>query len=102
MFDTSCNADRHICVMMLTVELKKISETPVSLLVLSKCVSCWLASLHNVQHCITNIAKSTCHCEVIIQNFVVYINSQSSHIQDNKQFALNSDEPHTFLTWNMD
>jgi hypothetical protein len=64
--------------MMLTVELKRISGTPVSLLGLSKHVSCWLASVHIVHHHITNIAQNTCHCEVTMQDFVAYNNSQLS------------------------
>jgi hypothetical protein len=70
MFDTLCNAGQHVAVMMLTLELKRISDTPVSSLVLSKCVSLWLASVHIVHHHITNIAQSIHHCEVTIQDFV--------------------------------
>ena len=81
MFDALCNADWHVSVMMLTVELKRISGTPVSLLVMSKHVSCWLASVHNVHCHFTNIAKSTYHCEVTMQDFVAYINSQLSQGQ---------------------
>ena len=70
MFDNLCNADKYVSVMMLTVDLKKISGTPVSLLVLSKCVSLWLVSVHIVHHSITNIAQNIHHCEVTMQDFV--------------------------------
>ena len=70
MFDTLCKAGQHVSVMMLTVKLKRISSTPVSLLVLSKCVSLWLVSVHIVHHSITNIAQNIHHCEVTMQDFV--------------------------------
>jgi hypothetical protein len=56
--------------------LKRISDSPVSLLVLSKHVSCWLARVHIIHFHITKIAQNTHHCEVTMQNFVAYINSQ--------------------------
>ena len=39
MFDTLHSAGWHVSVMMPTVEMTNTSETPVSLLVLNKCVS---------------------------------------------------------------
>ena len=81
MFDTLRNAGWHVFVMMLTVELKRISDTPVALLVLSKHVSCWLASVCIVHCHITNIAQNTNHCEVTMQDFVAYISSQLSQCQ---------------------
>ena len=81
MFDNLCNADKYVSVMMLTVDLKKISGTPVSLLVLSKCISCWLASVHIVHRHITNIAQNTHYCEVTMKDIVAYINSQLSQGQ---------------------
>ena len=76
MFVTLCNASCHVSVMMLTVKLKRISEAPVSLQVLSMHVSCWLTNVSIVHCCITNIAQNTCHCEITMQDFVTYINSQ--------------------------
>ena len=83
--------------MMLTVELKKISETPVSLLVLSKRVSRWLASVHIVHCHITNIAQNTCHCEITMQDFVTYVNSQLSQGQYSRQCVVNIDETNIFF-----
>ena len=97
MFDTLCGAGRHVSVMMLTVELKKISETPVSLLVLSKRVSRWLASVHIVHRHITNAAQNTCHCEITMQDFVTYVNSQLSQDQYSQQCVVNIDETNIFF-----
>ena len=97
MFDTLHNADQHVSVMMFTVELKRISCTPVSFLVLSKCVSCWLASMHFVHCCITNIAQNTCQCEVTMQDFVAYINSQLSKGQYSWQCVVYIDETNIFF-----
>jgi hypothetical protein len=96
MFDTLRNAGWHVSVMMLTVEFKRISVTPVSLLVLSKCVSCWLASVYIVHHHITNIAQNTHHCEVTMQDFVAYINSQLSQCQYSQQCVMNIDKTNIF------
>jgi hypothetical protein len=92
MFDNLCNADNYVSVMMLTVELKRISGTPVSLLVLSKCISCWLASVHIFHHHITNIAQNTHHCEVTMKDVMVYINSQLSQGQNSWQCLVKFDE----------
>ena len=98
MFDTLHSAGQHVSVIMLIVELKEISETLVSLLVLSKHVSCWLASIHIVCHFITNIARNTCHCEVIMQDFVTFINSQLSQGQYSQQCVVIIDQTNIFLT----
>ena len=87
MFDILLSASQHVTVMMFTVELKKTSGTPVSLLALSKLVSCWLASVHIVHHFITNIAQNTLLCEDTMQNFDTYINIQ--------QCVVNIDETNT-------
>ena len=92
MFDNLCNASCHVFVMMLTVKLKKISEAPVSLLVLSMHISCWLTSVHIVHWHITNIAQNTCHCEITMQDFATYINSQLSQGQYSQQCVVNIDE----------
>jgi hypothetical protein len=97
MFDTLHNARWHVSVMMLTVELKRISGTPVSLLVFSKHVSDWLASVHIIDHHITNIAQNTCHCELIMQDFVAYINSQLSQGQYSQQCMVNIYEVNIFF-----
>jgi hypothetical protein len=100
MFDTLHNANQNVSVMMLTVELKRISGTPVSLLVLSKHASCLLASGHIVHHHITNITQSTLCCEVTMQDFVIYINIQLSQGQYSWQCVVNIDET-KILTWKM-
>ena len=82
---------------MLAVELKRISKTPVPLHVLSKHVSCWLVNMHIVHCCITKIAQNTCHCEVKIQDFVTYINSQLSQGQYSQQSVVNIDDTHIFF-----
>ena len=97
MFDTLSNASHHVSVMMHTVELKRISGTPVSLLVLSKRVSCWLASMHIVHCYITHLAQNACHCEVTMQDFVAYINSQLFPGQYSLQCVVNIDETNTFF-----
>ena len=53
MFDTLHSASQQVSVMMLTVELKKISDTPVNFLVMSKQVS-----LAGLQSCILSTAIS--------------------------------------------
>ena len=58
MLDRMHNADKYFSVMMLTVELKWIFCTPMELLVLSKCVSCWLASAQIVDYHSYKIAQS--------------------------------------------
>ena len=62
--------------MMLTVELKRIPGAPVSLHVLSQCVTLWLVSVGIVQHCVTHVAQNTWHCEIAMQDFTNYTNSQ--------------------------
>ena len=97
MFNTLHNPDQHISVMTLTVELRRTSGALVSFLVLSKHVSCWLASVH-ITHCsITNIAQNTCHCEVTMQDLVAYINSKLSQGQYSWQCVVNNDETNIFL-----
>ena len=83
--------------MMLTVELKRISGTPVWLLVLCKGVSHWLARVHNIYHHITNIAQKTHHCEITMQDFVAYINSQLTQGQYSLQCVVNIDETNIFF-----
>ena len=68
MFDTLRAPGHIISVMMLTVELKRITGTSVSLNVLSKRVSCWLVSVEIVQHHVTHVAQNTWHCEIAMQD----------------------------------
>ena len=95
MFVTLRSAGWHVSVMMLTVKLKKISDTPVWLFVLSKLDSCWLASACTVHYHSTNIAQNTCHCEITMQDFVTYVNSQLSQGQYSRQCVVNIDETNT-------
>lgn len=48
---TLCTADWHVSIMVLIVESKRISSIAVSLLALSECISCWLASVHIANCC---------------------------------------------------
>lgn len=70
MFDTFQKADMYISVMLLTVELKGISGTPVSYLVLSKCLSHWLASVHIIHSLITDKAQNNYGWKVTMLDFV--------------------------------
>jgi hypothetical protein len=58
MFDTLRAPGHIVSVMMQTVELKRITGTPVSLHVLSKLVSCWLVSVGIVKHHVTYVAQN--------------------------------------------
>jgi hypothetical protein len=48
----------------------------VSLHVLSKHVACWLVSVGIFQRCVTHVVQNTQHCDIAMQNFTNYINSQ--------------------------
>ena len=97
MFDTLRAPGHIVSVMMLTVELKRISGAVVSLHVLSKCVSRWLVSVGIVQHHVTHVVQNTWHCEIPMQDFTNYINSQlvlGQYIQD---CVVNIDETIIFI-----
>ena len=97
MFDTLRTPGHIVSVMMLTVELKRISGTPVSLHVLSKCVSHWLVSVGVIQHHVTHVAQNTWHCEIAMQDFTNYINSQLVLGQYRKDCVVNIDETNIFF-----
>jgi hypothetical protein len=59
MFDTLRAPGHIVSVMMLTVELKRIAGTQVSLHVLSKSVSRWLVSVGIVQRRVPHVAQNT-------------------------------------------
>ena len=97
MFDALHSPGQHVSVMMLTVELKKISEMPVLLHVLSKHVSCWLASVHFVHPNITKIAQNTCYFEIIMQDSVTSISSQLPKSHNSWQCVINIDSTNIFF-----
>ena len=97
MFDTLRAPGHIISVMMLTVELKRITGTSVSLHVLSKRVSCWLVSVEIVQHHVTHVAQNTWHCEIAMQDFTNYINSQLVLGQYRQDCVVNIDKNNIFF-----
>ena len=76
MLNTLRKPGEIVSVMMLTVELRRITGAPVSLHVLSKHVACWLVSVRFVQCHITHVAQNTRYCEIAMQDFTNYINSE--------------------------
>ena len=56
--------------------IKKANGAPVTLHVLSKCVACWLVSVGIVQCHVTHVVQNTQYCEIAMQDFTKYINSQ--------------------------
>ena len=100
MFDTLRAPGHNVSVMMLTVELKRITGTPVSLHVLSQCVACWLVSVGIVQCCITHVVQNTWHCEIVMQDFTNYINNHLVLGQYRQDCVVNIDE--TNISFDMD
>ena len=100
MFDTLRAPGHIISVMMLTVQLKRITGNSVSLHVLSKHVACWLVSVGIVQHHITHVAQNTWYCEIAMQDFTNNINSQLVLGQYRQDCVVNIDE--TNISFDMD
>ena len=75
-FDTFGAPGHIVVVILLTVYLKRITKAPVSLYFLSNGVSCWLVSVGIAQCCFTHVAQNTWQCEIAMQDFTNYINSQ--------------------------
>ena len=61
--------DHFVSVMMLTIEVKRISEYIVPLHVLVQHVGCWLARVGIVQCHITHVDQNTQSCEKVMKNF---------------------------------
>ena len=100
MFDTLRTPGHIVSVMMLTVELKRIPGAPVSLHVLSQCVTLWLVSVGIVQHCVTHVAQNTRHCETAMQDFTMP--SVLCNMSDTVLNNSNTDKPvSNMLTQNM-
>ena len=78
--------------MMLAVELKRITGTPVSLHVSSKHVAHWLVGVGIVECCITHVAQNTWHCEIEMQDFTNYIYSQLVFGQYGQDCVVNIDK----------
>jgi DDE superfamily endonuclease len=97
MFDTLRAPGDVVSLMMLTVELKRITGAPVSLHVLSKRVSRWLVSVGIVQCHVTHVAQNTWHCEIAMQDFTNYINSQLALGQYRQDCIVNIDETNIFF-----
>ena len=97
MFDTLRAPGCIVSVMMLTVEFKRIIGTPVSLHVLSKRVSCWLVSVGIVQHHVSHVTQNTWHCEIAMQVFTDYINSQLVLGQYRQDCVVNVAETNIFI-----
>ena len=68
-----------------------------SLHILSKHVAYWLVSVGIVQHCVTHVAQNTWHCEITIQDFTNYINSQLVLGQYRQDCVVNIDETNIFF-----
>ena len=100
MFDTLRAPGHIVSVMMHIVELKRITGTPVSLHVLSMCVACWLISVGIVQCCVTHVAQNTWYCEIAMQDYTNYINSQLVLGQYRQDCVVNIDE--TNISFDMD
>ena len=86
-----------VSVMMLTVEFKMISGAPVSLHALSKHVACWLVSVRIVQQHVTHVAQNTWYCEIAMQDFTNYMNSQLELGQYRQDCSVNIDETDIFF-----
>ena len=97
MFDTLRVPGCIVSVMMLTVEFKRRTGAPVSLHILSKHVAYWLVSVGIVQHCVTHVAQNTWHCEIAMQDFTNYINSQLVLGQYRQDCVVNIDETNIFF-----
>ena len=96
MFDTLRAPGHIVSVMMLTVEFKRITGTPVSLHVLSNHVSCWLVSVEIVHYHVSHVAQNTWHFEIAMQDFTNYINSQLVLGQYSQDCAVNIEETNIF------
>jgi hypothetical protein len=69
----------------------------VSLNVLGKCVACWLVSVGFVQCHVTHVVQNTQHCEIEMQDFKSYINSQLVLSQYRQDCVVNIDETYIFF-----
>jgi hypothetical protein len=97
MFDTLRAPGHFVSVMMLTVELKRITRAPVSLHVLSKSVACWLVSVGIIQHHVTHVSQNNWYCEIAMQDFTNYIKSQLVLGQYRQDCVVNIDKTIIFF-----
>lgn len=91
-FDTIRSSSQCLSIMMLVVELKKITRSPVSLHELSSHVPCWLVRVRIIYHHVIHVAQNTCHCDISIPDFVNYINHQLACGLFGDDFVVNIDE----------
>ena len=96
-FDAIRLSGRFVSVMMLTIELKRISGSLVPLHVLVQRVGRWLVSVGIVQRRITHVAQNTRYCEKVMKDFVEYINCQLRWGQYRQDCVVNIDETNIYF-----